>query len=487
MKYIPNSLKLFAFALLFVLSSGCEKDYLDINTDPNSPTNVPVEQILPAAQVNIGFVMGNELQRITGAIMQHYAGAGNQLLTYDQYDIQGSDVDDVWDGIYAGTLQDLNQIEQLSVTSGNAAYSGIAKLLKAYIYSVATDAFGDVPYGEALQDIRNTAPAFEQQESIYNDLFTLIDEGLADLNTGAGATVRGDLIYEGDLGLWQKMGNTLKMKLFLQIRKRDPARAAAGINALIGGNQLIMTNAENFQVAFLSTTDRQHPMYDFAFNAREADIVMSSRFIDSMAVLDDPRIPFYFNNNGQTNPDNQDSLIYNGFDNGGQGTAPILSERARLGEYTVGENGDAPQRLLTAFQTYFMLAESALTLNTTGNARAYFNNALDASMQEVGVGSTAATEYITRRLAAFDAAPNSEAKLSVVMRDKWVAQFGMSFEAWNDWRRTDYPRLAPATINTSPDELIPRRLPYSAVELTSNRNAPPTQVLVNERVWWDVE
>jgi hypothetical protein len=483
MKYIPNSLKIFAGSLLILCGSGCERDYLDINADPNSPTTVSVDRILPAAQVNVGFVMGNEMQRITGAIMQHYAGAGNQLLTYDQYDIQGSDVDDVWTGIYSGILQDLNQIERTPEV--NAGYTGISKLLRAYIYSVATDAFGDIPYTDALQDIGNTAPRFESQETIYNSLFTLIDEGLADLSGATGATVTGDLIYNGNLALWQKMGNTLKMKLFLQIRKRDPARATAGINALIAGNQLILDNEENFQVAFLSTTDRQHPMYDFAFNAREGDIVMSNRFIDSLEVLNDPRTPFFLSNNDQTDEDG--NPVYLGFDNGGQGTPPILILRARLGEYAVGENGDAPQRLLTAFQTHFMLAESSLTLGTAGEARQHFANALNASMQDVGVLAAAATEYVNRRLADYDAAPTNEAKLAVVMRDKWVAQFAMSFEAWNDWRRTGYPRLDPATINSSPNGEIPRRLPYSAIELTSNRNAPATQVLVSERVWWDVE
>jgi hypothetical protein len=55
--------------------------FLDINTDPNSPTDVSVSQILPAAEVQIGFLMGNELNRIGAALIQQYAGANNSLWT----------------------------------------------------------------------------------------------------------------------------------------------------------------------------------------------------------------------------------------------------------------------------------------------------------------------------------------------------------------------------------------------------------------------
>jgi hypothetical protein len=280
------------------------------------------------------------------------------------------------------------------------------------------------------------------------------------------------------------MGNTLKLKLFLQLRKRDAVRATSGINTLITQNNFISSNDKDFEVTFLSEPDRQHPMYAFAFRNREGDIVISQRFIDSMAVLNDPRIPFYFNANGQT--DEEGDPEYIGYDNGGSVAVPLQNVRARLGEYAVGTSGAVPQRLLTYFQTQFMLAEAALTLGTTGNARTYFSNALQASMEKVGVPASQAKTYMDSRLAAYDAAAPAQAKLSVIMRDKWVAQFGMGIEAWTDWRRTGFPQLDPATVNTSPDGLIPRRLPYSVNELNSNANAPD-QVLMNQPVWWDVQ
>jgi hypothetical protein len=480
-------IKLLAVSIGLLIASGCSKsDFLDINTDPNSPTAVTSNQILPAAQVQMAFVMGNELQRIGAPLVQHYAGGNNQLLEYDTYDLAGDESDNSWAQIYA-TLKDLEQIVEMAGANGNHLYKGIAKLMQAYLFSQTTDIWGDIPFTNALKDIRNLKPTFDPQQEVYNGIFTMIDEAIADLNSpnpGANPFIAtADRIYGGNPALWIKMGNTLKLKLLLQIRKRDAARATSGINALIAGNILISSNAEDFQLDFLSDNERTHPMYDFAYNRRAGDILMSERFIDSMQVLNDPRIPFYFDNNGQT--DEEGNPDYIGYDNGGLTTPPLQAERARLGKYAVGTNGAAPQKFLTHFQTQFILAEAALTLGTTGNAREYYKNAMQASMNKVGVSETPANAYINQRLQAYDAAPTVDAKLRIIMRDKWVAQFGMGIEAWTDWRRTGYPRLRASTDNVTGD-IFPRRLPYSINELTSNANAP-AQVLSIIPVWWDVQ
>ncbi|MEJ2004611.1 MAG: SusD/RagB family nutrient-binding outer membrane lipoprotein, partial [Cyclobacteriaceae bacterium] len=272
--------------------------------------------------------------------------------------------------------------------------------------------------------------------------------------------------------------NSLKLKFWIQLRKVDPDGARAAIDGLITNAELLTGNADNFSVPFGTTNGNQHPLYDFAFNRRPGDIAISQRFIDSLKATADPRLDVYFNDQGQGD--------YLGFDNGGTGTPPLLANRAVLGSFPVGDNGEAPQRLYTYYTQQFYLAEAVLTLGTSGDARNYYEEALAASLGEAGVSSSDADEYIASRLNAYDAAASAEDQLAVIIRDKWVSNLANGVEAFNDWRRTGYPRLAPSNTPLTPDGSIPVRLLYSANELSSNPNLENQSQLIDP-VWWDVE
>ena len=116
------------------------------------------------------------------------------------------------------------------ITQGTAeqrlSYVGIAQIQKAYVISQMVDMFGDIPYSEALKGAANLAPRYDKDADIYNgnpglgiqSLFSLIDDGIANLDKGKSVIVRNDLIYEGDLAKWARLGRTLKLKLYVQIR-----------------------------------------------------------------------------------------------------------------------------------------------------------------------------------------------------------------------------------------------------------------------------
>ena len=472
--------------LLALIGLGACSEFLDINDDPDNPTEVSSQFLLPTAQVNLTFRTANVTHRITSALIQHYAGTGNQLARFDDYVIFGSDIDNPWNGFYAGALQDLRLVEEQSLENGQNAFAGISIVLQAYAFSLLTDQLGDIPFSETLQGQQVLSPQFEAQEDIYPQLFARLDEGIALLQGDPGGLTPNastDFIYAGNLDQWVRFANSLQLKLSVQMRLVEPALAEQNINSLLQGNQMLRDNGDNFSLAFTNAAGNQHPMFDFAFNNREGDIAISQRFIDSLEILNDPRIGLYLTNNGQV--DGNGDPVFNGFDNGSLGAPPTMATRARLGVFPVGAGGEAPQRMLTFYQQQFTLAEAALTLNISSSnmARDYFESALTAAFDEVGIdGST----YIANRLAAYDNASDDDARLNIVMRDKWVALFGNGVDAWTDWRRTGFPQLLPSTTANSPDNQIPRTLPYSQNELGANPNAPGQQRLINERVWWDI-
>jgi hypothetical protein len=97
-------------------------------------------------------------------------------------------------------------------------------------------------------------------------------------------------------------------------------------------------------------------------------------------------------------------------------------------------------------------------------------------MTELGLSTAAAPviAYIASR-------PLTTANaMQRIMEEKSMADF-LSFENYNDWRRTGYPVLSPVTGASS---AIPRRMLYPESELLTNPQ-PQQSALLTDRVWWD--
>jgi len=161
-----------------VMTVSCKK-YLDINQDPDRipASNAPIPQLLTSAEMNLAFEGGSDLFRYTSLIAQQMSGQAsqpNQTYEYDRYNITGSDQNNVWGSMFAQTLNDLELIIQQSSANGSPNYSGVAKILKAYEYSLAVDTWGDVPYSEAQQLDKNTAPHYDDDATIYPKLIQLL-------------------------------------------------------------------------------------------------------------------------------------------------------------------------------------------------------------------------------------------------------------------------------------------------------------------------
>ena len=61
------------------------------------------------------------------------------------------------------------------------------------------------------------------------------------------------------------------------------------------------------------------------------------------------------------------------------------------------------------------------------------------------------------------------ALLSAILEEKYIANF-QSLEAYNDYRRTCYPNVAPASQQFGGN--LPPRFYYASVELNANVNTP---------------
>lgn len=506
-------------AAVVLSTASCNKDkFLDVNNNPNSPTAVGLPVLFTNTLLTTAFANSNDLGRVSALLIQHQAGIANQPATYDVYNIRGS-FDNQWNGeLYGGALVNSKQLIDLGTARSSPAYTGIAKLLQAYNFALTTDLYGDVPYSQALQGLGNLSARFDKQEDIYKgnsakniqSLFDLVREGLAEIDKPSALkpSSADDPVYAGDLTKWKQMGNTLLLKLANTISKREPAMAGAIISQAAAG--AITTNANDFQVPFGTAVGNQNPIYQYNFVTRPDDQMLSQRLLDSMAVRNDPRLPIYFN---MTRPVTTTPVAnatgttttvgtFTGYQNGANAPVPArtpvpanpaLTDRSRYNVYIRGNAGEAPIRLLTNFQRLFILAEAAVlrlpgfTLPTGATAESLYRDAIRASMTKTGITDAAVTAYFAANPKVANLSTNATLAQNQIITQKWIAWVGNGYEAYNDYRRTGFPRLAVA-LNAAGDDptTIPQRIPYPNSELNANADAEGVDrsIRTNVKVWW---
>jgi len=484
------------FGTILILLAGCS-EWLDVNVDPNNPSEVQLSQILPGVMYDIGDDFGIGYSRL-GYVCAVYVHHLTTRESYDQYGVRGGDyaMTNFWSDLYASVLPMLDILIEDAEASDNLYYAGIGKVLKAYVVSQMVDLWGDIPYTEANQ-LGNYNPVFDDDQAIYQEVFTMLDDGLADLENTTSENLLepgdDDLIYGGDIDAWIHAANTIKLKLYNQVRNVSALYSQTEVDALIAndGEDLIQ-EGEDFWIPFGATLapDNRNPAFVLEYSGSQISNYISPWFYeillgDNANILNgitDPRIPYYFatqlapgedpENPTEYQDGNFVSIYFGSLgtnrDAGGRNTFsmmglypvggaydldPGLNKNNSLG-ITAG-TGAAPYKMITYADQLYIRAELAQVGKTTENARDLLEDAMEASFEQVDAvadmaalenttvpvlsGSAPVTTYIANVLAEYDATPAQQ--LEYIMTEKWIAAFGTSIDPYTDYRRTGYPVL----------------------------------------------
>ncbi|EOR95166.1 hypothetical protein ADIARSV_1654 [Arcticibacter svalbardensis MN12-7] len=503
----------FLVAGILLLNSSCKK-FVDINDDPNNPTVAQLSLLLPSSEISMA---SNMYLVNSGAstFIQHAIFSSN----LGRFQQSGTSFNDSWNGFYSQSLNDIETIISTGTQQEQWGYVAIAKLEKAYLYSIMVDMWGKIPFSESNQGQVYDSPAFEEGAEIYEKVFVLIDEAIADANKVSGTTLLTsggvDVFYGGTKTSWISMANSLKLKLYNQIRLVDPARSAAAITALvstpatlIGGTTNANTTDFIFKFGSSISPNNRHPWHRIEYQASKT-FYMSQSLISTLFSNDDPRLRYYiFRQNATAGLNNStNSNGYYGREPGDPTAVPAdLSRRATFGIYPAGGlydnatinnlpatnvfltnpaspgavkvvgvndgSGAGVLPLITNFMVKFIRAEAALTLNTESPAaaRQHFIDGVTASLNSIGTISgiampaTTISGFTAKLAAQYDAA-NAAEKLNLVMTQKYIASYGNGMESYTDYRRTALPVLRGLA---SPLNVFPLRMYYSDTELTTN-------------------
>ena len=482
-----------------IMLASCKKT-LDINTDPNNPTTLDVSNLLPAAQKSIGdaLAIGNGNYGGLSQLLSVYTHQMSTREEADKYGVTGQEfyIGIAWPTLYQsfydangvlhpGVLNNLEQIIKDATAAGNPRYAGIAKILKAYTYSQLVDVFGDVPFSEATRLVEGIRyPKFDDDAEIYPQLFTLLDEGIADVNNADNTKEPGtdDIIYGGDKDKWVKAANTIKLKLYTQVRKVQDV--SAQVTTLLAG-PLISTTEESFLIPYVvsAATDDRNPGYGDYFATQRSNHVspwlyeIMKGYNPVFSGIVDPRIPYYIYNqlDADDAPDNTTEYrdgpfvsIYFGSvgafrDGAQQNSISVFGIYPGGGKYDDGSaesvtgasgTGAAPYRLITYADRLYLEAELINAGVIAGDAKAKLKEAIEESFAQVDYvvkdligdgapalgGTPKVTAYVTAILAKYDAGSTAK-KLEIIMTQKWLSSVGCAVDQYTDYRRTGYPLL----------------------------------------------
>jgi hypothetical protein len=236
-------------------------------------------------------MQGGDLSRFASLNTQQTFGSARQAGGYYQYVYTSQDFDNAWGNIYTSTLENNDALQKLSDANGYHAYSGVARILRAYTLQLTVDTWGDVPYSDAFKGAENLKPKYDNGQALYDTIANLLTAAISLLNDpDAGDLVPGgeDVIYGGDADKWIQFAHAIRARLFLHQSKGNATMAASALTEI---SAAFTANDESAQYIFGETETSANPWYQFN-QQRAGDISFSGGGVaEKMIALHDPRLP----------------------------------------------------------------------------------------------------------------------------------------------------------------------------------------------------
>ncbi|RYY55438.1 MAG: SusD/RagB family nutrient-binding outer membrane lipoprotein [Chitinophagaceae bacterium] len=457
---------IYLLTVVVVVATACSKDLSDLNVDPKQPAISPSYAFFTNAQRTLTNTLtsSNVNLNIFRLIVQHWQET--QYPEESQYDLGGREINDnVWDALYRDVIRDLREAKVLIPgdvkTSTGADDLGrqqneiaIAEILEIYTWYYLVTTYGNIPYTEAF-NIDDPFPAYDDAKTIYNDLLTRLDAAIGQLDNAEGSFETADIVYNGDVDQWSKFANSLKLRMGITIADDDDAKAKSVIESAVAAG-VFESNADNAVFAYLGAPPNTNPIWVDLVQSGRDDFVAASTLINELLAKNDPRIDNFFteDQDGRDDP----LVSYSGADPG------VQSAYVQYSQVKPTITAAAfPGLLLDYAEVEFYLAEAAQRGYTVGGTAAdHYAAGVTASIEYWGGTAGEATTYLAQPSVAYNPA-NWKESIGI---QQWISHYNRGYDAWNSWRRLDYPQLEEAADALSG---IPVRYPYPVNEQLVNR------------------
>jgi len=445
----------------------------------------------------------------------------------DQYVPGAAAVSDRWNSYY-GFVAQYREFDKIfnALSPEEQAERRIYKIAAdIYFYDhsqTVVDLHGSIPWSKAGMlstnngDYMSSYAGYDDSRLIYttflDHLKSYADE-LGSIQVPAGIQVgfkTQDLINNGNVVLWQKYCNSLRLRMLTRVSGTSDfaSRADAEIAEILGNPAkypLVDANSDNIQIDVYSLNSEIHAK-DFRTGLEDWNgNIAGTAIIDHLNVNQDPRLRILFEPGGKTNG------VYIGLDQhllkGPQEQLILDSTLAIYNRSTLSRNQFFPGILINAAQVSFYLAEYHLKKGNNALAKTAYENGIRQSVEmyydirRISNDNTAGavspytgdelTAYLGMPGISFDAAATNGEKLSRIATQKWIhSNVVQPYENWAEVRRLNLPVLRFPADNSNSQAQPPIRWTYPASEITYN-SANYAAVAGNDKlttpVFWDAQ
>ncbi len=380
------------------------------------------------------------------------------------------------------------EIEAEKAGTVGASYLALAKFFRAYFFTRLTERFGDIPMSEALRGASDGVftPKYDDQKQVYQQILQLLEEAnnlLAPL-VAEGITVDGDFYYGGNLLKWQKLVNSLKLRVLISLSKRADDTPELNIKqqfAQIVNNPtqypLVLENTDNFQLVYnANNRSNNNPLWpaDGVVIKTDNRNTLASTYVDITKNTKDPRLMIvaWPTDSAKNTGDVDYAKKFTSYKGGKTGDLQSsLQEQAVDGklsminfDYWMISPAGIPCVQLGAYETHLTIAEGINRGWVTGNAGEHYRIGIRRSMEFYGVKDEDMENFVTQN----PYKGNNNDGMKQILNQKYIAFFQNSgLQAYYQFRRTGTPTfdIGPSNANNNS---IPTRWAYPTSEYTVN-------------------
>jgi hypothetical protein len=521
-------------AFLMIVTACTEQEFADSYVDPKTVPNTSVEKQFA------GFLVANQEYVIPSywdyfVIKRTTVNRWTQVVGWvnapGQYVPGAGLINDRWNNYYNFLAQykDFKKVLAAKSPAEQADFRiyDIAATIYYYDHSQkVVDLHGDIPFSKAGMistnggDYLSSLPAYDGAADIYTKMLDDLKAFADELNTITvkAAVMDGfitqDLINNGNLDLWKRYCNSLRVRILMRVSgvASFQARVGTEMDQIIANPAtypLITTNAQNAQIDIfniatnlpinLNATGFQTGLEDWGGN------IAGKAMIDNMKANTDPRLRVMFE------PGANAGGAYNGLDPLANATAQqALIDGGTISIYnrsTLSRNDYFPGVLINAAEVQFLLAEYLLGDGNDAAAKAAYNAGIDQSIREYYLFRSVSNDNIAGAVTPLDPAEitayqdaanvdwdnaaNDDEKLELIATQKWLHYSVVQpMEGWSEHRRLDVLDFNFEVDNTNAQTLPPDRWLYAASENTYNSENYATvrsKDNLTTNIFWDVE
>lgn len=519
---LSTTYKLTLAAAAAALFGSCSEDIMDrINNDGNHAHEVEAKFMMPDLIASTAFYnIGSDLTYYPSTYIEYEVGVEGQMHNAETRNGEpsaSSTTDNTWKNQY-NSLKNariiISQCAPGKLDEDNDVTKGMAEVMAAYNGALLTDAYGNTPYSQAALTDENGLPVYltpkiDTQESIYEDVLTLLDDAIDDLKKSDRSPVGSyDLLYGGDADKWIKFAYGLKARYTMHLLHRSANQQADLQNVLSYIEQSFQSADEQAVFSIYDGATQQNPLYAY-FDARSG-LACSQSLVNKLSERNDPRLSRVF-----LSPSDQNGVRHQVTDKNDPNlkAAPNGEAEQSTTKYAVSAfmyAGSAPTLLLSYHELLFIKAEALQRLNDPSaedalkaavaagiaNAENSVKSAIKVAGSSVDITANEMTQAVAEAYFDNDVQPlYAQDPLKEIMIQKYFALWGASgeaFESYNDMRRfnamnngTDMYALE-NPLNA--DGKFPLRLPYGNSDVSANPEVKKAygngQYVYTENVWW---